>query len=70
MFTLRSQTLINPEISKYIKETTNKSLEKYKYNIKSIISTDTNNSTNFLLLLPFVSLFSVLLGYKLGKLTK
>lgn len=62
---------INPDMVKYIKETTNKSMEKYKNNINNILTTsDTNDTHNYLSLLPFVSLFSFLVGYKLGKLTK
>lgn len=62
---------INPDMAKYIKETTNKSMEKYKNNINNILTTsDTNDTHNYLSLLPFVSLFSFLVGYKLGKLTK
>ena len=65
---------INPDMAKYIKETINKSMEKYinnKNNTNNILTTsDTNESHNYLSLLPFVSLFSFLVGYKLGKLTK
>lgn len=62
---------INPNMAKYIKETINKSMEKYKNNKNNILTTsDTNETHNYLSLLPFVSLFSFLVGYKLGKLTK
>lgn len=68
---------INPDMAKYIKETINKSMEKYinnknnTNNTNNILTTsDTNETHNYLSLLPFVSLFSFLVGYKLGKLTK
>jgi len=62
---------INPDMVKYIKDTTNKSMEKYKKYKNNILTTsDTNDTHNYLSLLPFVSLFSFLVGYKLGKLTK
>jgi hypothetical protein len=62
---------INPDMAKYIKDTINKSMEKYKNNKNNILTTsDTNKTHNYLSLLPFVSLFSFLVSYKLGKLTK
>ncbi len=70
MFTLRSRSLISPEMSKYINDTTNKSLEKYKNNIKLNIPNHKNDPPNFLFILPFVSLISFLAGYKLSKLIK
>ena len=84
MFTLSNATLglirpslISNNVSTYIKDTTNKSLEKYKNKVRFIIpnkSTDlttdsynyNGNTYNFFTLLPFVSLISFLAGYKLS----
>jgi hypothetical protein len=75
MFTLRRRPSISPEISKYIKDTTNKSLEKYTNNVKFAIPDkmdppDKKDPPDFFLLLPFVSLISFLAGYKFCKLIK
>jgi hypothetical protein len=69
MFALRRHPLISPEMSKYIKDTTNKSLEKYTNNSKFVIP-DKKDPPNFFILLPFVSLISFLAGYKFCKLIK
>jgi hypothetical protein len=69
MFALRRHPLISPEMSKYIKDTTNKSLEKYTNKSKFVIP-DKKDPPNFFLLLPFVSLISFLAGYKFCKLIK
>lgn len=54
---------ISPEMSKYIRDSTNKSLEKYlnKYNINVLALKD--SKPNCIVLLPFVSLISFLVGY-------
>ena len=78
MFTLSNATLglirpslISNKISTYIKDTTNKSLEKYKNKVRFVITDLTNDSypnkgypLTFFSLLPFVSLMSFLAGYK------
>jgi len=69
MFTLRRHSLISPEMSKYIRDTTNKSLEKYTNKPKFVIP-DKKDPHGFFLLLPFVSLISFLAGYKFCKLIK
>ena len=69
MFALRRRPLISPEMSKYIKDITNKSLEKYTNNVKFVIP-DKKELPNFFLLLPFVSLISFLAGYNFCKLIK
>jgi hypothetical protein len=82
-FRLKRPYLISNEISTYIKDTTNKSLEKYKNKVRFIIPNTTTDLTNdsypnigpnkgypsnFFALLPFVSLMSFLAGYKLFRL--
>ena len=69
MFTLRRCPLISSEMSKYIKDSTNKSLEKYTNNFKFVIS-DKTDPLGFFVLFPFVSLISFLAGYKFCKLIK
>jgi len=66
MFNLSNRQLISDKISKYLRYTTNKSLEKYKKNVTFSIP-DKNVPLNFFFILPFVSLISFLTGYKLGK---
>jgi hypothetical protein len=66
MLHLGSRQIISDKISKYIKDSTNKSLEKYKNNVKNYIPYK-NDSSDFFMLLPFVSLISFLAGYKLSK---
>jgi len=75
--------LIPTDILKYIKESTNKSMENYilrsKKNNESNLNSDllnvhvydnenNPNNPNFYYLLSFVSLFSFLAGYKIAKL--
>ena len=69
MFTLRKRPLISPKISKYIRDSTNKSLEKYIYNFEFVIP-DKTDPVDFFVLLQFVSLISFLAGYKFCKLIK
>ena len=69
MFTLRKRPLISSEMSKYIKDSTNKSLEKYTNNFKFVIS-DKTDPLSFFVLFPFVSLISFLAGYNYCKLIK
>ena len=64
MYPFSRQLLIKPEMSKYIRESTNKSISQYLkpihlYN-KSILPT-----TNIVLI--FVSLISFSIGYKVGR---
>lgn len=56
-----SKLTISPEMLKYIKDTTNKSIEKYKKQV-SVISVN-DDKPNFYNLLPFVSFVSFLAGY-------
>ena len=69
MFTLRRCPLISSEMTKYIKDSTNKSLEKYTNNFKFVIS-DKTDPLSFFVLFPFVSLISFLAGYNYCKLIK
>ena len=71
MFRLSNPLIISNEISTYIKDTTNKSLEKYKNKVRFVTTDLTNDSypnkgypLTFFSLLPFVSLMSFLAGYK------
>ena len=78
MFAFSRKSFINPEMSKYIKQQTNKSIEKYLRKPKNEISYyDVNDSDLdiakeyppiFLLLLPFVVCPFVLAGYYFHKL--
>jgi hypothetical protein len=65
MLSLRKPTIISPKLSQYIKETTNKSLEKYKYNnIRTLFAHNTNNDINNIknvfLIISFVSVITFL----------
>ena len=67
----KSYLPISLSLSKYIRESTNKSLEKYinKNKITDIdINNNADNPKSFIYLLLFVSGLSFLAGYKLGKL--
>lgn len=75
MFRLSNPLIISNEMSTYIKDTTNKSLEKYKNKVRFVTTDLTNDSypnkgypSNFFAVLPFVSLMSFLAGYKLFRL--
>ncbi len=64
MYSSNRRLIIKPEMAKYIRESTNKSISQYLkpihlYN-KSILPT-----TNIVLI--FVSLFSFSIGYKVGR---
>lgn len=63
MFRSKKTFLITPEMSKYIKDSTNKSIKNYfnKYKINALLVKDI--SPNYIALLPFVSLISFLAGY-------
>jgi predicted transcriptional regulator len=66
MLSLRKPTIISPKLSQYIKETTNKSLEKYKHNnIHTLFAHNTNNDINnnvknIFLIISFVSVITFL----------
>ena len=66
MFRSNKPFLISPEILKYIKDSTNKSLEKClnKYKINTLFPKD--SLPNYNALLPFVSFISFLAGYNLN----
>jgi hypothetical protein len=76
MFQLKSKWLnINPEISRYIKEQTNKWLSHYINNIglklktSDLVKSDYDSSLpNYYFLISFVSSISFLAGYKFNKL--
>jgi hypothetical protein len=63
MFRSKKTFLITPEMSKYIKDSTNKSIKNYfnKYKINALLVKDI--SPNYIALLPIVSLISFLAGY-------
>jgi hypothetical protein len=72
---LPNHLFVSKEMSTYIKDTTNKSLEKYKNKVRFVIPTTTTDLTNdsylnkdypltFFTVLPFVSFMSFLAGYR------
>jgi len=60
MFSLINRPSVNPIMAKFIRDSTNKSLEKYKNNVKFGIP----NPPNFFILSPFLSLSYFLAGYR------
>ncbi len=67
MYPFSRQLLIKPEMSKYIRESTNKSIKQYltplyKYNTNTPVIPSSS------VLLIFVSLISFSIGYKVGKI--
>ena len=76
-YNLSNPLIISNEMSKYIKDTTNKSLEKYKNKVRltntstaltNDYATPNDGSSPFFVLLPFVSLMLFLAGYRLFRL--
>jgi len=69
-----SYSMISPEMLRYIKESTNKSIEKYKnknnYNSKLVITKKDKPPNDFFILLPFVSIVSFLAGYHFSNLKR
>ena len=64
MFCLNNKPLFNKELSKYLLESTNKSMKKYlNMNYLQAQSNDSNENPYNYILLPFVSMFSFLAGY-------
>jgi hypothetical protein len=64
MFCLNNKPLFNQELSKYLLESTNKSMKKYlNMNYLQGQTNDSNENPSNYILLPFVSLFSFLAGY-------
>lgn len=68
MFCIGRRSTIHPEMSKYIREQTykfaNKSFEKYlKIGKENLVITQNKSLPNCCRFLPFVSLFSFMLGY-------
>ena len=64
MFCLNNKPLFNQDLSRYLLESTNKSMKKY-LNANSLrfeSNASSDNPPNYILL-PFVSLFSFLAGY-------
>ena len=67
MFSLINRPLVNPSMAKYIRDSTNKSLEKYKNNVfidyeKKLVLT--KSMPNFFIILPLLSLIYFLACYK------
>ena len=68
---LPNHLFVSKEMSTYLKDTTNKSLEKYK-KVRFVIPTDLTHDSypnkgyqlTFFSVLPFVSLMSFLVGYR------
>ena len=65
MFGFGNRTNIKPELANYIKESLNKSMNKFKeiHSLKKIYNSKETPYTNNVYLLPFVSLFSFLVCY-------
>lgn len=64
MFCLNNKPLFNQDLSRYLLESTNKSIKKYlnSNSLRFESNDSSDNPTNYILL-PFVSLFSFLAGY-------
>jgi hypothetical protein len=75
MFNFNTNKMINPEMAKYIREQTNKSLEKYLVkNTPSKLSPTFSSDLviyqpSCCIFLPFIICFSFLAGYQFKKLT-
>lgn len=75
---LPNHLFVSNEMSTYIKDTTNKSLEKYKNKVRFVIPTDLTHDSypnkgyplTFFSVLPFVSLMSFLVGYRIFRQMK
>lgn len=76
MFALNRKQIINPEMSKYIKEQTNKWLKSFEekhsndsayLRVSNLVKHEEPKIPNNLLLIPFVSLISFLAGYNFCK---
>jgi hypothetical protein len=64
MFCLNNKPLFNQDLSRYLLESTNKSMKKYlNANSLRFESNDSSDNPSNYILLPFVSLFSFLAGY-------
>lgn len=63
MFAFNLKSNISPEISKYIKEQTNKSIQRQNTN-NSLVNTRIYDFDKNYFVFPFVSLFSFIVGYK------
>lgn len=64
MFYFGSTRNINPELSKYIREHTNKSMEKYSKMTKcNLVTTCDQKVPCWYNIIPFVSVVSFLAGY-------
>jgi len=73
MFCLNNRPMIKPEMSKYLRDLTNKSVDnhfKTPYFTRILLNKNKppNNIVPYFLLLPFVSLLSFLAGYNYCKL--
>jgi hypothetical protein len=74
MFRFSNYKFINPELAKYIKDSTNKSIENFKnrnkYSTYLITKENNPNPNEGFMLLPFVSLISFLAGYHFSNFLK
>jgi hypothetical protein len=75
MFYIGRKPVINPEMSKHIREQTNKFANKLKekysnINGKNLVITQNKDFHNCCNIIPFVSLFSFILGYNFCYYTK
>lgn len=74
MLSFKQRLFVSPEMSKYISEQTNKSIQKYSNNnfkrVFNLVKYKDVDSliSNFYFVLPFVSFISFLAGYNFHKL--
>ena len=73
MFCLNRRPMISPEISKYLRDTTNKSIEKHFKKPEFVREKHTTlalpkDVEHYFFIIPFVSLISFLAGYNFCKL--
>jgi len=73
MFCLNKRPMINPDLSKYLRDVTNKNIEKQfktpDFSSEKITTISLPNDFRpYFLLFPFVSLISFLAGYNFCKL--
>ena len=73
MFCLNNRPMVKPEMSKYLRDVTNKSIDKHfktPYFTRILLNKNipSNNIMPYFLLFPFVSLISFLAGYNYCKL--
>jgi hypothetical protein len=64
-----NKRLVSTELANYIKEQTNKYLDKYSKKVHIEKNEYNQKENNIIFLLPFVSLFSFLAGYYSKRIT-